>query len=129
MKKKSLVAFLGACVAVVALTGCGEEEKPKDTHVSDVVAQVEQQQVVKPTMPDKWADMIGDEVRVRSDHNLNSSVVGHLYRTQKVKVLEKFEAPSGRTWCKVKAKDVNLTGWMAGEYISLDGKALGVAPK
>ena len=129
MKKKVIVAFLGACLTVVALTGCGTEEEPKDTHVADVAAQVEQQQVAKPTMPDKWADMIGDEVRVRSDHDLNSSVVGHLYRTQKVKVLEKFEATSGRTWCKVQAQDSDLTGWMAGEYVSLDGKALGVAPK
>lgn len=129
MKKKSLVVFLGACLTVVALTGCGTEEKPQDTHVSDVVAQVEQQQVVTPTMPDKWADMIGDEVRVRDEHNLNSSVVGHLYRTQKVKIMDKFEATSGRTWCKVQAQDANLKGWIAGEYVSLDGKALGVAPK
>lgn len=128
MRKKSLVVLLGVCLTVMAFTGCGEEEKPKDTHVADVVAQVEQQEV-KPTMPDKWADMIGDEVRVRDSHSLNSSVVGHLYRTQKVKVLEQFKSTSGRTWCKVKVQDSDLIGWVAGEYVSLDGKTLGDAPK
>ncbi|MHC1718871.1 MAG: SH3 domain-containing protein [Acidaminococcaceae bacterium] len=58
--------------------------------------------------------IIGEEVRLRSEPNLNADILDLFAKGEKIEIIERLNA-NGREWCKVKRSNGSI-GWVAAEY-------------
>ncbi len=72
----------------------------------------------KPTEPEKTTQMgtiTGDGLRIRKDAGTNYSIVGTLYKGDRVEILEQ-KVVGSMTWGKI------AKGWISMDYVKLDGE-------
>ena len=62
--------------------------------------------------------IVGEDVRLRSEPNLNSDILDLLAKNENVEITERLNA-NDRDWCHVKRSN-GSTGWVAAEYCQTD---------